>query len=114
MNSSIKTGGDPLEETTEDVHAQIVFEAEQVRNSASTGYRNVESSALAGLLEGAREALEQAMPMQFVHAGRVYWLQVVLPMASLNVFALPTASTPLVSAMCGSNRVLGHHPHVKH
>lgn len=93
------------------VHAQIQSEAAEVRKGSETALRDSsETPALAALLDGASAAIGKALPMQFEHLGRTYWLRCTLGLVQVAIYANPTTPTPLVAAIFGNGEEHGHAP----
>ncbi len=97
--------------TPGDVHAQIQIEAAVARNASAACLRDsCETPALAALLDGANEAIAKALPAQFEHEGRTYWLRCTLGLVQCTVFDNPMNSLPLVEAILGNAEECGHVP----
>lgn len=93
------------------VHERIQTEARQAREAPASSLRDAdETPALAALLEGAREAVGNALPTQFEIDGRTYWLRCSIGLARFEVFDSPAKATPLITGLGGSTDSFGHSP----
>lgn len=94
-----------------DIHARITAEAQKIKNAPEFGFgREGDSPELESLLQSARKAIGDGLPVSFTFEGREYWCRVSIGLARLNVFASPATAEPLVTAFFGSSDDFGHRP----
>ena len=90
-------------------HAQIAREAGQLQRGE--GCVPPATPALEALAAGAISTMQQGVPTQFEHSGRMYWARLVVVGGLLEIYDSPTATKPLTMGMLGAVEVLGHTPH---